>query len=113
MGGNEQRGSAVTVIAVMYPLAEAADFNEGYYMQTHIPLVRRLWEPLGLSDLTVLRGAPAPDGAAPAFRVIALLTFASIDQFKAAAGQHGKEIFADIPNFTRAQPTIQFSEVVR
>ena len=100
------------VIAVMYPSAVGASFDEDYYMQTHMPLVRRLWEPLGLTDATVLRGIPGPDGAAPTYMMTALLTFGSIDQFKGAAAQHGKEIFADIPNFTAAAPVIQFNETV-
>ena len=100
------------VIAVMYPSAGGASFDEGYYMQTHIPLVRRLWEKLGLTNVSVMRGVPAPDGAAPTYTTVALLTFGSMDQFESAAAQHGKEIFADIPNFTSASPVIQFSDAV-
>jgi uncharacterized protein (TIGR02118 family) len=100
------------VIAVMYPSAGGASFDEGYYMRTHIPLVRRLWETLGLSNVSVMRGVPGPDGAAPTYTMVALLTFGSMDQFKAAAAQHGKEIFADIPNFSSASPVIQFNETV-
>jgi uncharacterized protein (TIGR02118 family) len=100
------------VIAVMYPSTDGASFDEGYYMQTHIPLVRRLWESLGLKELSVMRGISGPDGAAPSYRMIALLTFGSMDQFKSAAAQHGKEIFADIPNFTGISPVIQFNDAV-
>jgi hypothetical protein len=35
-----------------------------------------------------------------------------MDAFKAAADQHGAEIFADIPTFTSASPVLQFSEPV-
>jgi uncharacterized protein (TIGR02118 family) len=100
------------VIAVMYPSAGGASFDEHYYMQTHMPLVRRLWGPLGLANATVMRGIPGPDGAAPTYMMTALLTFGSMDQFKTAAAQHAGEIFADIPNFTAAAPVIQFNEPV-
>lgn len=42
----------------------------------------------------------------------ALLTFGSMDDFKAAGKAHGKEIFADIPNFTKAQAVVQINDVV-
>jgi len=100
------------VIAVMYPSAGGGTFDEAYYVQTHIPLVRRLWEGFGLTNVSMMRGVPGPDGAAPAYMMIALLTFESMDRFASAAGQHGKEIFADIPNFTSASPVIQFNEPV-
>lgn len=98
------------IIAVMYPSAGGATFDEGYYMRTHIPLVRQRWDQHGLQDVKVMRGTPGPDGAAPTYVMTALLTFGSMDQFKAAASAAGKEIFADIPNFTSASPVIQFNE---
>lgn len=98
------------VIAVMYPSAGGATFDESYYTTTHIPLVQRHWTSLGLSDVKLMRGIAGPDGAAPTYSMTALLTFGSMDQFKQAAAAHGKEIFADIPNFTNATPVIQFNE---
>ena len=100
------------VIAVMYPSAGGTTFDETYYLQTHMPLVHRHWDAMGLSGVTLMRGVPGPDGAAPAYVMTALLTFASMDAFKTAAAAHGKEIFADIPNFTSAQPVVQFNETL-
>lgn len=100
------------MIAVMYPGGDGARFDHNYYMETHMPLVRRLWGPMGLQRDQVMRGLPAPDGAAPAYMVTTLLTFDSMDSFKAAAGQHGAEIFADIPRFTESTPALQFNEPV-
>lgn len=37
-----------------------------------------------------------------------LLTFGSMDEFKAAAAQHGAEIFADIPKFCGGSPSPGF-----
>ena len=97
------------VLSVMYPATDGAQFDVGYYMDTHIPLVRRLWSGLGLQELRVLQGHPGPDGAGPAQVMIALLTFASREAFAAAAAQHGGEIFADIANFTDIRPVLQFN----
>ena len=102
----------MTIAAVMYPATESGRFDLDYYMQNHIPLVRRLWEPLGLSAVSIMRAVPAPDGAAPAYTLTALLTFGSMSEFEAAAAQHGAEIFADIPQFTDAKPVITFNEAV-
>lgn len=102
----------MTMVAVMYPSAGGDAFDEKYYMGTHIPMVRKHWDPMGLSDLKVMRGVAGPDGAPAPYMMVALLTFSSMDAFKAAASAHGKEIFADIPNFTSAKPIVQFSEAV-
>lgn len=100
------------VIAVMYPGADGAHFDHDYYMAYHMPLLRRLWEPMGLRATQVMRGLMAPDGAAPAYVVTALLTFDDMASFKGAARQHGAEIFADIPKFTNSSPALLFNETV-
>lgn len=100
------------VIAVMYPGADGARFDHAYYAETHMPLVRRLWGPMGLQRDQVMRGLPSPDGVAPSYMVTTLLTFDSMDSFKAAAATHGEEIFADIPKFTDASPALLFNEPV-
>lgn len=100
------------IVTVMYPGGESARFDHAYYSNTHMPLVRRLWNPMGLQQDQVTRGVAGPDGAAPAYVVTTLLTFDSMDSFKAAAGQHGAEIFADIPNFYDGSPALGFYETV-
>jgi len=100
------------LITVMYPGAEGTRFDHAFYLETHMPLVRRLWGPMGLQHDQVLRGVAGPDGAAPAYLVTTLMTFDSMDSFKAAADQHGAEIFADIPNFYDASPALGFYETM-
>ena len=97
-------------IAVMYPADSGTKFDHDYYMQTHMPLVRERWMALGLQDTKVMRGTKGPDGAAPAYTVMTVLTFDSMESFKAAGDRHGKEIFGDIPNFTDGKPVMQFFE---
>ena len=99
----------MTTVAVMYP-ADAGTFDHGYYMATHMPLVRERWTPMGLTTATVLRGVPGPDGSAPTYAVVTLLRFSSMDAFKAAGAAHGREIMGDIRNFFPGKPIMQFSE---
>jgi hypothetical protein len=53
--------------------------------------------------ITVSYAAGADNGAAD---------LGSIEDFKAAGKAHGREIFADIANFTDAQTTVQINDVV-
>lgn len=39
------------------------------------------------------------------------LYFETVDAFLCAFGPHASQIFADIPNYTNIQPTVQISEV--
>ncbi len=100
------------VVSVMYPGGDEASFDERYYVETHIPLVKERWSPLGLDDVRLLKGAGTPDGSAPPFRVMALLTFRSMQDFEKAGRAHGREIFADIPKFTDVKPVVQINDVL-
>ena len=97
-------------VAVTYAGGEGTRFDHAYYKDTHMPLVRRLWGPMGLQGDQVMRGQPGPDGKTPATVTMTLLTFASMDHFKAAADQHGAEIFGDIPKFYDGSPSLGFFE---
>jgi len=100
------------LISVMYPSGPEANFNEEYYLRTHIPLVKERWRAMGLEDVRVLKPIGTPDGSTPAFRAIALLTFRSLQDFQDAGKVHGAEIFGDIPKFTSVKPILQINEVV-
>ena len=99
-------------VSVFYPNQPRSRFDERYYLDRHIPLVRQRWEAMGLTDLRLLRGITTPDGGPAPFRVVALLTFASADALQKAAAAHGAEVFGDIPNFTDAQPVAQVNEAL-
>ncbi len=96
------------IVSVMYPAGKPLD--RSYYASQHSKLVHDRWDPAGLRELRVLHGVPGPDGSAPSFQLIAMLSFDTREAFEIAASQHGAEIFADIPNFTKAQPVVQCSE---
>jgi uncharacterized protein (TIGR02118 family) len=100
------------LVTVMYPSGADATFDHDYYLKTHIPLVKERWAPKGLKDVRIVRAVATPDGSAPPFQVMALLSFGSADEFRGAAEAHGPEIFADIPRFTNVQPVVQINDVV-
>jgi uncharacterized protein (TIGR02118 family) len=97
------------LVSVMYPNSAGSTFDQSYYVQKHIPLVKERWTSLGLEDVRLIRAVGTPDGSPPPYQVIALLSFRSMEDFQKAAA-HGEEIFADIPKFTSVQPVIQINE---
>ena len=102
----------MVTVSVIYPNQPGIRFDERYYLDKHIPLVRERWEPMGLTELRLLRGTNTPDGAAAPFRVMALLTFESAEALRKASAAHGGELFGDIPNFTDVQPVAQVNETL-
>lgn len=98
------------LVTVMYPTGETFDVD--YYLKTHMPLVKDRWGPHGLKNAQAVKGVAKADGTAPDYQIAALLTFGSMDDFKAAGKAAGKEIFADIANFTKAQATVQINEIL-
>ena len=100
----------MAVLSVMYPNQPGARFDETYYLERHIPLVRRVWAPMGLTEVRLLRGASTPDGGPAPFQMIALVAFRSIDALHQALAAHSEEVFASIQRYTDIQPIMQISE---
>ncbi len=100
------------IVSVLYPADPGKRFDMNYYTHRHIPLVKSLWEPLGLKKIELLRCVGAPSGGGT-YQLIALLTFGSLDEFQKAAAQHGNEVLGDIPKFTDVEPVMQFNEMLR
>ena len=73
-------------VSVMYPSGEGKKFDLDYYARKHMALVKE--------------------------RVGGHLYWNSLGDFQKAMGAHGKEVMADVPNFTNIQPQIQISEIV-
>jgi uncharacterized protein (TIGR02118 family) len=98
-------------VNVLYRHSDSATFNMNYYLDTHIPLIRRL---LGAALKGVLvqqgTGGGAP-GTPPEYGVITVLSFESLEAFQAVFPPHAPAVMADLANFTNVQPTIQFSNV--
>ena len=99
------------IVTVMYPKTATSHFDHAYYTAKHVPLVGRLWGPLGLKSTQVLKGTGSLGGA-PAYELICLLDFTSQEAFNQAAGAHADDIMGDIRHFTNVEPVIQFNDAV-
>jgi uncharacterized protein (TIGR02118 family) len=98
-------------VSVFYPHTANVSFDMNYYVTKHMPMVRgKLGSACkGMSiDQGVAGGSP---GAPPTYVAIGHFLCESAQAFQAAFAPHAKEIMADIPNYTKIQPIIQFSEV--
>ena len=100
------------LVTVMYPAGKDTAFDLEYYLNKHMPLVKERWTPHGLKNAQVLRGTAKPDGSTPDYQMLALLTFGSMENFKSAEKAHGREVFADIANFTNAQAVVQINDIL-
>jgi uncharacterized protein (TIGR02118 family) len=99
-------------ISVMYPNGPDIHFDDAYYRDRHMPMVKSL---MGDNckhytvDRAISSGMPGSD--AP-YIAMGHLFCESVDAFQAAFGPHATEIMADIPNYTNQTPVIQISEVL-
>ena len=99
-------------VSVMYPNGPDARFDEVYYRDQHMPMVKSLmgdyckYYAVDRAISTAL-----PDSNAP-YIAMGHLFCDSVDAFQAGFGPHSKAIMADIPNYTNQTPVIQISEVL-
>ena len=86
--------------SVIYPCKSTSTFDLKYYLDTHMPLVQRLWGPYGLRKWEVLE-LNKDSG----YSIQAVLTYDSReDADKAWNSEIAKQIIDDIPNFSNEQP---------
>jgi len=99
-------------VSVMYPNGPDARFDDVYYREQHMPMVKAL---MGehCKYYTVDRAVASAPGA-PAAPYIAMghLFVDSVAAFQAGFGPHAEKIMGDIPNYTNLTPVIQMSEVL-
>jgi uncharacterized protein (TIGR02118 family) len=98
-------------VNVLYPNKDGAKFDMGYYLSSHIPMVKKV---LGsaLKGVVVEQGlgGGAP-GTKAEFSTLCHLRFDSVEAFQAAFGPHASAIQADIANYSSVPPIIQVSDV--
>jgi uncharacterized protein (TIGR02118 family) len=98
-------------VSVLYPKKPGSRFDMSYYVDSHMPLARRLLKD-GLRRMEVDAGIQGGSpGEAPAFHGGCQFYYDSIDAFNHAFGPAAKELLDDIPNYTDVAPIIQFNEV--
>jgi uncharacterized protein (TIGR02118 family) len=100
-------------ILVLYANKPGSKFDLEYYTSRHLPLVRRLLEPMGMRSLTFVKERALDTAASPQpYRLIAELRFDTMERAKLALDAHGAETQADIVNFTDVEPVIVIGELV-
>lgn len=101
-------------VSALYPAAGYGRFDWAYYMDKHIPMIERVLAPFGLQRVEVDQGvAGFAPGAPPNYLAICRMYFDSIENFQAAVGAVGNDIFADIPNYTDIPVELQISNLLR
>ena len=96
-------------VTVLYPNGTDIRFDFDYYLSKHVPWVAGL---VG-QGIEVRRGLSSLDGARAPFVCVATIFVSTLEEFQRILAKHGKEIMADIPNYTNSQPLLQVDEVVR
>jgi uncharacterized protein (TIGR02118 family) len=100
-------------ITVLYPNEPGKKFDHDYYKNKHMTLVAQRLKSFGLIRTEVDKGVGGGAPGAPApYVAVGHVYFPSVDGFRKGMEQHGKEIMADIPNYTNIQPQIQISEIL-
>ncbi|ADB38355.1 EthD family reductase [Spirosoma linguale] len=95
---------------VLYPNTEGSQFDLAYYLDTHIPLVKKLLTPMGMVSVNMQEGLPGD--TQPAFVMIIGMVFNTIDELNLAIATHIDEMVADVPKFTTIRPITQVSRVL-
>jgi len=99
-------------VSVMYPNGPDARFDDAYYRDRHMPMVKNL---MGEHcKYYAIDRAMSPGASAENAPYIAMghLFCDSVEAFQAGFGPHAKAIMADVPNYTNQTPILQVSDIV-
>jgi uncharacterized protein (TIGR02118 family) len=98
-------------VSVLYPNAAGTKFDMTYYVNHHIPMVRRLLAS-ALKGISVEHGISGEQPGSPApYIATGHLLFDSVQTFQASFAPHAQEIMEDIPKYTNSEPLVQIGEV--
>jgi uncharacterized protein (TIGR02118 family) len=98
-------------MTIVYQNAPDVRFNFDYYVNTHMPLIMRLYGK-SISRFELRRGQPGADGAAPPYVATITIWIADGAAFDAAQLQHQAGLRADVPKFTNAVLIAQRDRIV-
>ena len=98
-------------MTIVYPSGPDVRFNFDYYVNTHMPLIMRLYGK-SISRFELRRGQPGADGAPPPYIATITIWIADPAAFDAAAAEHQAGIRADVAKFTNAMLIAQRDKIV-
>lgn len=97
-------------VAVMYKNDSGSNFNMDYYREKHMPLVKEAYLPHGLIRLEMDEAVSKEGNRAAPYIAIAYMVFPDLTAFTTALKSSGKDVMADLGNFTDIEPVVQISE---
>ncbi len=98
-------------MTIVYQNGPDVRFDFDYYVNTHMPLIMRLYGK-SISRFELRRGQPGADGAAPPYVATITIWIADAAAFDAAAAEHQAGLRADVPKFTNATLIAQRDRIV-
>lgn len=91
-------------LTALYHHPEDTAAFDRHYTEVHAPIAKKI---PGVQRYTVSHPAPGPDGAQPAYYLIAVLEFADEAAFGAGmGGPEGQAALDDLPKFAGAGVTV-------
>ena len=98
-------------VSVLYPNDEVKKFDMNYYLDTHMPLVKKLLSD-ACTNITVDEGiAGATPGSKAPYIAIGHLHFNSVEDFISSFTPNANAIMNDLPNFTDIAPVVPINEI--
>ena len=99
-------------VSVMYPGRPGVRFDQDYYRDKHMPLIKRRMG-AALKYYSVDKGLMGGTSEAPPTYVgMCHLLCDSLESYHASFDPHAQELSRDVRNFTDQTPVVQISEVV-
>jgi uncharacterized protein (TIGR02118 family) len=98
-------------MTITYQNGPDVRFNFDYYVNTHMPLIMRLYGK-SISRFELRRGLPGADGTPPPFIATITIWIADGKAFDEAQVQHQAGLRADVPKFTNAVLAAQRDRIV-
>jgi len=95
-------------LVVLYKTPKDPKAFDKYYLETHIPLAKKI---PGLRKYAVSKGAIGTPAGPSGLHLVATLTFDSVGDIQAAfASPQGQAAAADLPNFATGGAELHFFE---
>jgi uncharacterized protein (TIGR02118 family) len=98
-------------MTIVYQNGPDVRFDFDYYINTHMPLIMRLYGN-SISRFELRRGQPGADGAPPPYVATISIWIGDGAAFDAAQREHQAGLRADVPKFTNATLIAQRDRIV-
>jgi uncharacterized protein (TIGR02118 family) len=96
-------------VTMIYPNKQNARFDFDYYLNRHIPWARKLSNDRGTE---IRKGLSTPGGGPVPYLCLCRFWINSEEEYRATMEKHGKELMADLSNFTNIEPVVQIDELL-